>query len=467
MHVPLVLETDLIAGLATPPGHSGVAVIRLSGPNLPHALLPLFRHPQGTSLAAHSFKPRQLHLLDLMDPEDSQLLDQALVVYFPAPHSFTGEAQMEIQCHGAPVVIARLLTVLSTMGVRMAKPGEFSRRAYQNGKLALSQAEAMMALIHASSLRAAREAARQLQGSLARVVCDIQEALLQLLVQVEVDLDFSDQDLETEEESRLQQGLRQVCQRLSPLQRGAMLGQQWQNGLDLVIAGQPNVGKSTLYNRLLGCEKAIVTEIPGTTRDLLENRLEIQGLPVLLVDTAGLRTTAEIIEQEGIRRAKARISQADGLLLIYDIRDGLGPLEQQWAKELGSERVILVANKLDLLSGRSIESLPPSMADYASLSVSCQTGEGIEQLQETIYKRLAATSAAEEGSMILVARQRQVIEETLLHVVEAQTLLQRAAPWEILAVELRAALHAWADMAGETSHDTLLDRIFAQFCIGK
>ncbi|MEO5349623.1 MAG: tRNA uridine-5-carboxymethylaminomethyl(34) synthesis GTPase MnmE [Magnetococcus sp. YQC-3] len=466
MRSPIRIESDLIAGLATPPGMSGVAVVRLSGPGLPDLLFPLLRRPHGKPVYPEWFKPRFMHRLDLVDLEDGLLLDQALVVYFPAPHSFTGEAQMEIHCHGSTVVVDRLLALLTRLGVRMAAPGEFSRRACHNGKLDLTQAEALLALIHASTLRVAREAARQMQGSLAASVGEVRSGLLDLLAQVEADLDFADEEIDPADDVRLRQQLQAVQTRLAVLAKGGEAGRQWQHGLDLVIAGQPNVGKSTLFNCLVGREKAIVTPLPGTTRDLNEHPLEIQGIPLLLVDTAGLRQSDELVEQEGIRRARARIGQADGVLLLYDVRAGLGREEQALAEELGPERLLLVANKLDL-SPEQPNTLPAFWAGYSVMRISCRSGEGLAALQEAIYARFAREPGAEEGTILLHARQREVMQRTEALTREALTQLEQGAPKEIVAQVLRSALEVIGEVAGETTHAQLLDHIFAQFCIGK
>ena len=470
MRSPLSLKSDLIAGLATPPGCSGVAIIRLSGPNLPQQLIPLLRHPQKQPLTTKTFVPRSLQRLDLIDPDDEILLDQALVVYFPAPNSFTGEPQMEIHCHGSPVVVGRILAVLSTLGVRMAKPGEFSRRAYQNGKMDLTQAEAIMALIHASTLRAAREAARQLRGSLEIAVKQLSTTLLDILAQVEADLDFSDEEIDPADDERLRQQLATVNSDLEKLLRGAAWGQRLQNGFELVIAGKPNVGKSSLYNLLIGQDKAIVTPIPGTTRDLAEHRIEIRGIPVLLIDTAGLRDTNELVEQEGIRRAKERIAQADGVLLVYAAQEGLSAIEQQLAHELGPERLILLANKIDLCHDITPPSLLASdLAKHRYLQFSCLDCTGLELLLDTIHTLFAADPGGEEGTIIMVSRQQEAIQQTKTAVQEACQLLDSSSSEakEILAMILRTALESIGELAGETHHEQLLDRIFSQFCIGK
>lgn len=460
MRLMTVPDADLIAGLATPLGRSGVAVVRLSGPNLPQAVLPLLRHPDGSFPSADRFKPRCLHRLDLLDLEEKTLLDQALVVWFPAPHSFTGEPQLEIQCHGSPVVVDRLLALLTRLGVRMARPGEFSRRAHQNGRLGLTQAEALMTLIHASTVRVAREAARQMQGSLAEQVTTIRTALLEVLAQVEADLDFADEEIDPADDAGLRQRLLDLTGQLSRLVTGGLVGRQWQDGWDLVIAGQPNVGKSTLFNRLVGREKAIVTPLPGTTRDLNEHSLEWSGIPVLLVDTAGLRHSDEVVEQEGIRRARARIAQADGVIWVYDARIGLTDEDRELLRELGTERLLWVANKVDLCPDGGVWQVP-------SLPVSCLTGEGLEGLREAIERQFAREPGGEEGGILLHARHREVVQRTEGLVQDAVDLLNRGVPKEIIALTVRSALEVIGEMAGETTHIDLLDRIFSQFCIGK
>lgn len=467
MRAPLSLDSDLMAGLATPPGSSGVAIIRLSGPGLPERLLPLLRHPHGKSLSPAFFTPRSLHRLDLRDPEAGVLLDQALVVFFPAPFSFTGEDQMEIQGHGSPVVLARIFTALAALGVRMAQPGEFSRRAYQNGKMDLTQAEALMALIHASTLRAAREAARQLQGSLGNTLSRLHEQVLDLLAQVEADLDFSDEEIDPADDRLLHKRLAALLSDMKTLAQGAAWGARLQNGFELVIAGRPNVGKSSVYNRLVGEDKAIVTAIPGTTRDLNEHRVTFEGVPVVLVDTAGLRVTADPIEQEGIRRARARMAQADGIVLLYDVREGLTAQEHQLALEQGPTRLVLVGNKRDLCPGQP-PPLPKDLAAHPAAMISCLKGTGIESLIHTIKTLCAGDPCGEEGSIILVSRQREALQRAMASLGEAGTLLEQTTPpKEIVAMMLRQSLEALGELVGETSHTHLLDRIFSTFCIGK
>ncbi len=460
-------QDELIVGLATPAGSSGVAVLRLSGAGLPSTLLPILRTSRGSALAVDQLRPRTMVLVHILDPESGDLLDQALVVFFPGPNSFTGESLFEIHTHGSPVVIKRLLYLLGQLGVRIAQPGEFSRRAFLNGKMDFSRAEAVMALIHATSLKAAREAARQLQGSLAERWSVLRESLLEVLVQVEAELDFSDEELETDSFMHLHGRLSELLRMLQRLQAGGRTGRQWQEGLDIVIAGQPNVGKSSLFNALIERDRAIVTDIPGTTRDVNEYGVEWSGVAIVLADTAGLRDSSDWVEQEGIRRAKERIAKADAVLLVYDVREGITLAEQQMALELGVDRILLVANKVDLLPA------PPSVvsplgAEYGVVALSCHSGSGVDSLRAMVLERFTRQPGAEEGTILLQERQRAIVQSCLEQVSTAMELLKQLQPQgELVALHLRSALQVMGELLGETHYDALLERIFSRFCIGK
>lgn len=464
MQAPLSLERDLIAGLATPSGYSGVAIIRLSGPDLLNTVLPLFTHK--TPLTFESFLPRQLKLLHVVDPESKEMLDQALVAYFPMPHSFTGEDQMEIQCHGAPVVIQSIFSALSKVGIRTAQPGEFSRRAFHNGKMDLTQAEALMSLIHASTQRAARESMKQMQGSLSLDIHSIRDQVLTTLAHIEACLDFSDEDIEPFAAEELLDSLLETKQKLQKLLKGAEFGEQLQNGFDLVIAGPPNAGKSSLYNRLIGHDKAIVTSVPGTTRDLNEHALQIQGVPVMLVDTAGLRHTDEIIEKEGILRAEHRLEQADGILFMVDVQKPLTDDLIHTLSKLDIKRTLIVANKSDLID-TELFLVHPSLIHFQHLLISCHTGEGVQHLIETIPVLFSQPSEGDSGTLIMVSRQKESLKSSLESLCEAISLIKRCEPWEVVAIPLRSVLEALGAVSGETRHEHLLDTIFSSFCIGK
>ncbi len=459
-------ENDPIAGLATAPGNAGVAVIRLSGPGLPGIVLPLLRRVDGAAATEALLPPRRLQRLDIFDGADGAVLDQVLVVCFPAPHSFTGEDQVEIHCHGAPVVVARIFHLLNGLGVRIARPGEFSRRAFLNGKMDLTRAEALMSLIHAATLRGARQAMRQMEGVLHQRIATVRESLLMVLAHLEASLDFSDEEIEPDEGDRLLENLAAERRLLSSLIDSARLGDHLREGFELAIIGRPNVGKSSLFNRLLGEKKAIVTAIPGTTRDLIEHHLEIDGIPVRLVDTAGLRTSEEPVEREGIRLAEQRLERADGVLLVCELPHGLLPEERRLAERAGPERLIMVWNKKDL--SPSDAPLPEHpWPQTPALALSCKNGDGLETLKRTIARRFGAQPREGDGMVIMVARQREALTRALVHLQECERLMNARSPGEIIAIPLGEALSALGELVGTGGHDELLDRIFSSFCIGK
>ena len=465
---PLPPEQETIAGLASPPGRSGVAVVRLSGPGLPHLPLPLLVHPDGKPVAAADLAPRLMKRLDLLDGVGGALLDQALVVFFPAPHSFTGEPMLEIHCHGAPVVVARLLGLLAELGIRPSAPGEFSRRAFFNGKLDLTRAEGLMALIHAATLRGARQAARQMDGELHRRIVAAREGLLTVLAHLEASLDFSDAEIEPDDLDHLNDRITAIAGDLTALLDGSRLGTLLQEGFELAIVGRPNVGKSSLFNRLCGERKAIVTAIPGTTRDVLEHHLEIEGVPVRLLDTAGLRDSDEAVEQEGIRRAEARLRAADGVLLVLEMPLGVTAADRAIVEQADPQRLIVVWNKSDLLPAAAPPPPFPGL-DAPAVTLSCRSGAGLERLRKTVAGLFAAQpdGEAEEGLAILAARQRLGLQQAVDHLAECAALVAADRPGEIVAIPLNQALTALGELVGAVTHDQLLDRIFASFCIGK
>ncbi|MBF0359225.1 MAG: tRNA uridine-5-carboxymethylaminomethyl(34) synthesis GTPase MnmE [Magnetococcales bacterium] len=463
-----IITTDPIAALATPPGRSGVAIIRISGPQVWQKITPLLQQPNGKPTTATPPTPRVMQRLDLIDAKQ-QPLDQALVVFFQAPHSFTGEDQIEIHGHGSPVVVARTMERLTELGIRPAGPGEFSRRAFLNGKTDLAQAEALMNLINASSLRAAREAARQMDGSLSKRLAETQKLLLAALAHIEATLDFADEDISPDDEKAIVDRLTRASEDLGKLLQGAVLGRQLADGFELAIVGRPNVGKSTLFNHLSGQNRAIVTAQPGTTRDLLDCAIEIHGIPVQLTDTAGLRETGEVIEQEGIRRAKERLQKADAVLLLLDLSMALQAEDLEIINSAPLDRTILVWNKEDLTTVKS----PPDITvagikqTVNSAVISCKNGSGIEGLLEKIANYFGSLPVDGEGSVVMVARQRESLIKTISHLARAEAQLLHGSNEELVAISIREALQSIGELVGETSHDDLLDLIFSSFCIGK
>jgi len=442
------LET--IAAIATAQGRGGVGIVRISGRNL----LDFARRLSGRHL-----QPR-LATLANFHAKDGSVIDSGLLLYFPAPNSFTGEDVLEVQGHGGMVVLQMLLARCLDLGARLAEPGEFTRRAFLNGKLDLAQAEAVVDLIDASTQAAARSAVRSLQGEFSKEVHVLLDQLTELRALVEATLDFPEEEVDFLEAvdafgrlNRLQLSLDKVFGR-------ARQGKLFQGGLHVVLAGQPNVGKSSLLNRLAGDDLAIVTPVAGTTRDVVRSTLQVEGIPLHVIDTAGLRDTHDEIEKIGIERTWREIERADVVVLLVDARTGVGEAERHILAQLPvSLARITVYNKVDL-AGRGAERHNES--DGVAISLSAKHGEGIDLLRHELL-RIAGWHPAED---VFIARERHLraLTETSHHISAAQAQLPQL---ELFAEELRLAQLALASITGEFSADDLLGEIFGRFCIGK
>lgn len=445
--------TDTIAAIATPPGRGGVGIVRASGPAVRAIAATLFG-----SLPA----PRRAEFKHFADSRGAEL-DAGLALFFPAPHSFTGEDVLELHAHGGPVVLALLLKRVCELGARLARPGEFSQRAFLNDKLDLVQAEAIADLIDSSSEQAARAALRSLRGEFSARVLALVGALIELRSYVEAALDFPDEELDFLGDGKVAEHLRDIRARLDAVLGAANQGSLLREGLTVVIAGRPNAGKSSLLNRLAGHAAAIVTEIPGTTRDLLREHIHLDGLPLHVIDTAGLRESGDAVEQEGVRRAWEAIDSADRVLLVVDDTLGLTAEDRRILERLpGKLPVTVIHNKIDL-SGRA-----PQCVDQdrpARVALSAKTGAGLDLLREHLKQAVGFASGSEDG---FIARRRHVdaLERAHHHMqLAGQRLSERAG--ELLAEELRLAQQALGEITGEFTSEDLLGRIFSSFCIGK
>ena len=392
-------------------------------------------------------------------------LDHGLAIYFPAPHSYTGEPVLELQGHGGPVVVEALIGHGLALGARRARAGEFTQRAYLNGKLDLAQAEAVADLIDAASNAAARAALRSLQGEFSAQVQALDAALAAMRVRVEAAIDFSEDDVEVLAESALRVQLEDARQRLAALLASSTQGRLLTEGMTVVIAGAPNAGKSTLLNRLAGHEAAIVTPIPGTTRDILRERILIDGMPVHVLDTAGLRPLAgDVIEAEGMRRAQAAMTGADRILFVIDAAADpeAASYERERARLPAQVPVTLVLNKIDLMAPGAPPLLPPG----AALTLSAHSGEGLQALREHLKQSVGLVDAA-EGAVSARARHLEALKGSAECLAAAGEELERGGGRELIAEELRRAQQALGEIVGTESSDELLGRIFASFCIGK
>jgi len=440
---------DTIAALATTPGAAGVAIIRLSGPAAPQI---------GERIAGGLAQPRRAQLASLSDASGARI-DRGLTLLFPAPHSFTGEDIVEFHCHGGRVVPQLVLSAALDLGARLAEPGEFSLRAFFNDKLDLAQAEAIADLVNAGSESAARAALRSMEGAFSNHVQALNQQLIALRVEVEAGLDFPEEELELLDPKRLVPQFNDWRKQCTDLLSSAQRGRALRDGLSVVIAGPPNAGKSSLLNRLTGYEAAIVTEIPGTTRDTVKEQLDLDGLPLEIIDTAGLRSSDDPIEAEGMRRARAVQQKADRVLWLGDIREGLAHAEQLAETECEPDTYSIVLNKVDLSSD------VPGAAAPNVIKVSALTGAGMEALVEHL-KSLAGYASGADGSFTARSRHVRALETALTRVDAAERRVEEGA-LELAAEELRLAQESINAITGEYTSDDLLGEIFSSFCIGK
>ncbi len=440
---------DTIVALSTPPGRGALALVRASGPLVPD----LARQISGEALL-----PSRTACLRILHDADGRALDQGVLTFYPAPASATGEDVLEISCHGAPAVIEALLFRLRSLGARPAEPGEFSRRAFEAGKMDLAQAQAVADLIAATTGRAARCAARVLKGDISREISSILQEIVDIRVYIEGALDFPDEDVDWLAESDFGSRLSGLAGQVEELIRRARQGRTVGVGIRLALLGPPNVGKSSLLNHFTGADTAIVTAQPGTTRDVLTASFQIDGIPLILADTAGIRPAEAEAEVEGIRRSWRAAEEADLILQVFDAHAGWSEADEEIKNRLPECPVLVLANKCDLLTDGVLPSGPED-----AIRLSAKLGHGVEALKERIIRLLELESALEESEFM--AHQRQI--DALLETGEALKRAAQAQGGELIAEELRLAQEALGALTGEFTADDLLGEIFGRFCIGK
>ncbi|PWC19981.1 tRNA uridine-5-carboxymethylaminomethyl(34) synthesis GTPase MnmE [Brenneria roseae subsp. roseae] len=452
-------HTDTIVAQATPPGRGGVGILRVSG--------------QSASAVAEAVlgklpKPRYADYLPFRDA-DGTTLDQGIALWFPGPNSFTGEDVLELQGHGGPVILDLLLKrILTLPDVRIARPGEFSERAFLNDKLDLAQAEAIADLIDASSEQAARSALNSLQGAFSNRINHLVEALTHLRIYVEAAIDFPDEEIDFLSDGKIEAQLNNVMDDLDAVRTEAHQGSLLREGMKVVIAGRPNAGKSSLLNALAGREAAIVTDIAGTTRDVLREHIHIDGMPLHIIDTAGLRDANDEVERIGIERAWQEIEQADRVLFMVDgtTTQAIEPAAiwpEFMARLPTTLPITVVRNKADITGEKlGIE----NVNTYSLIRLSARTGEGIDTLRDHLKQSMGFTSNT-EGGFLARRRHLQALEQAAQHLIQGKEQLVSAYAGELLAEELRLAQQALSEITGEFTSDDLLGRIFSSFCIGK
>lgn len=456
-------HTDTIVAQATPPGRGGVGIVRVSGPlalNVAESLLKV------------KLSPRQATYTDFYDA-NGDIIDQGIAIYFKNPHSFTGEDVVEFQGHGGPVIIDMLLeAILSVNGVRLARPGEFSEQAFLNDKLDLAQAEAIADLIDASSQQAAKSALRSLQGEFSEQIHVLSEAIIHLRMYVEAAIDFPDEEIDFLSDGKVSNDLTAILEQVNKVRSQAKQGSLLREGMQVVIAGKPNAGKSSLLNALAGRESAIVTDIAGTTRDVLKEHIHINGMPLHIIDTAGLRESPDKVEQIGIARAWEAINQADRVLFVVDstTSSSIDPylIWPEFMQKLpGGMPVTVIRNKADKTGDQiQLHQVDSAHGTFTTISLSASTGEGVDVLREHLAASIGLDTTT-EGQFIARRRHIDAIDTALEHLKTGEQQLNDSLAGELLAEELRLAHQSLTEITGEFTSDDLLGRIFSSFCIGK
>jgi tRNA modification GTPase len=458
-------EEDTIAAISTPFGESGIGIVRLSGPSAEKIARRLFKPKREfTRLISH-----QLHYGEIFDPGNGDPVDEVLLVLMKAPRSYTREDIVEIQCHGGSLVLQRILDLALKEGARIALPGEFTKRAFLNGRIDLTQAEAVIDLIRAKTTAGLEIASQQLKGGLYRELHGLKSRLIEHLAFIEAHIDFPEDEIEPIPLNEMEKDLKAIIEKLEEWIISYEEGKIFREGVSCAIAGKTNVGKSSLLNVLLREERAIVTPIPGTTRDVIEEVLNICGIPVRLMDTAGLRKTVDSVEQEGVKKARERVAECDLVLLMLDGGRALEADDREIFEEVKKKRKVVVINKNDLPLAVSLEEMEGLFPEDPRVSISALRGEGIETLKEAIHASLIRRNvrASAEHQVIANIRHKVAFGKGKEYLLSAVKGLEERTSLEFVAFEIRSALEALGEVVGETTTEEVLNRIFEKFCVGK
>jgi tRNA modification GTPase len=456
-------QEDTIAAVATPPGEGGVAIVRVSGPNAERIATALFRRNSGRN---SPLKSHTLYNGRIVEPETNDNFDEVLLVVMRKPRSYTGEDVVEIHCHGGSFLVRQVLGLVLAQGARQAAPGEFTKRAFLNGRIDLSQAEAVLDLIQARTEEGLKLAFDQASGGLSNWVHELREELLAILVQVEAGIDFSEEEVELLQGHELTEKIERLRHKIADIVKTYEWGRLFREGARVCICGRPNVGKSSLLNALLGEERVIVTEVPGTTRDVIEESINLDGLPVVLWDTAGIRESDDQIEQIGVSLSRRHLEKSDAALVILDGSQSLVADDLAVLRDLTGKKALFVINKGDLPQVLNVGHLKEQGVPEPIVSVSAKTGDGLDRLKEILRSMILG---CQEGSPIVLTNLRHkaalVRSERALR--DAGVTLGRGHPPELVAVELSEAREALEEIIGLISNDNILESIFKAFCLGK
>ncbi len=461
------LEPDTIVAISTPPGRGGIGIVRLSGERAVEIASSLLR-------LSRPLVHTQAQLAEILDPEsedpaNARRLDEAVATFFQAPNSYTREDVVEIAAHGSPVVLEALVRAAIAQGARIARPGEFTERAFLSGRIDLTQAEAVRDLIEAQTLYQAKIASEQMEGALSRRIQPIKQALVHLIAELEAGIDFAEDDIELMPSAVIVNRIEAIRETLQALEASFAYGRVVRDGISLSIVGRPNAGKSSLFNRLVQRERAIVTATPGTTRDLVTERVSLGGIPLDLIDTAGLRAAQDEAESIGIQKSREALADADVVLLVLDATaEALSKEEIALLEQMLTRRAIVVLNKMDLAHGNSGSEVASLRGgNPAAIETSALTGEGIAALREAILTLICGEGKEVEAGLMTNLRQQQAVSETLQALQDSEHAIVANVPHEMLLLDLYSALRCLDALTGATTPDDILNLIFSTFCIGK
>jgi tRNA modification GTPase len=460
---------DTIAAVSTPPGEGGIGIVRLSGKEAISIVDRIFVSPAGklpSGVRSHS-----VIYGFIKDPDTSEKIDEVIVTVMRAPRTYTREDVVEINCHGGMLPLRRILGSVISQGSRPAEPGEFTRRAFLNGRVDLSQAEAVIDVIKARTEQAERMAIQQLEGRLSAEITALRDCVTESCALVETYIDFPEEEVELPDSASFISSMQDILDRLSALSRSFEEGRLFREGAAMAIVGKPNVGKSSLLNTLLKKDRAIVTDLPGTTRDIIEEGLNIDGIPVRIMDTAGIREAHDLVEAEGIRRSLAAIEGADIILAVYDASRVLDRADRQIIEKVNNKKTISVINKWDISNG-DFDAEDNGLNIYPTVKISALRGEGIDVLKDTIVAALLSNKAMpgqDSAADILITnvRHKQLVDGAFASLWQARGTFEKGEPLEVTALFLREALNSLGEIIGVVTTDDILNKIFAEFCIGK
>ena len=454
---------DTIAAIATPPGEGGIGIIRISGEEAKSILDKVF-----VPVNQNSLENRKLAYGNIVDPSSKKIIDEVLCVYMKAPKTYTAEDVVEINCHGGMVPLRKTLELVLNHGARMAEPGEFTKRAFLNGRLDLTQAEAVIDVIKAKTDKTFDVAMDQLEGVFSKRIREIRKKMVDILVNITVNIDYPDEDIEQITYENLEKDLTEVKDELTKLLSSADTGRIIQEGLGVAIIGKPNVGKSSLMNSLLREARAIVTEIPGTTRDTIEEHLSVRGIPVRLTDTAGIRETSDIVEKMGIEKSKESFNNADMVIFILDSSRDLSEEDREIIELIDQEKSLVVLNKIDLDRVLTMEEISAMLPNAVIIETSMETQEGIDLIEQKIEEKVYGGNVTQSNSLMVTnVRHKNILERAEKSIADAIGMVQMMEALEFIEIDVNSCYEALGEIIGETVQDDIINEVFARFCLGK